>query len=304
MGRETGFPTSRSEIGWLFQYPHSIYQHPPRFGFFPFYPSYGRSILLLSGILHECPQLEELALRNLSDVDCAPCFSDSEDFDFPTLTKIVHLPKLKKASFYYAGIALTQQLMAQFTFPNLESLDLCYLENVTPVLQLVYTQALTRLPLRRLRIESSLFNELKLVNLLRRLPSLVMLELVDCEDASSGLLRVCAHFDPALHLADQIFHRAYLLRSLGSAPSWSRSPSMDVHPSIGTRCAHSLNQDYPPTPMRTPAFKARRLFVLLNPQLPRHPRQLPRTPVHDPTLPLEMRIPLCIWGHFVSVPST
>ncbi|KAJ7935728.1 hypothetical protein B0H13DRAFT_2246853 [Mycena leptocephala] len=149
----------------------------------------------LLGILHECPQLEELALRNLSDVDCAPCFSDSEDFDFPTLTKIVHLPKLKKASFYYAGIALTQQLMAQFTFPNLESLDLCYLENVTPVLQLVYTQALTRLPLRRLRIESSLFNELKLVNLLRRLPSLVMLELVDCEDASSGLLRVFVHLD-------------------------------------------------------------------------------------------------------------
>ncbi|KAJ7610682.1 hypothetical protein B0H17DRAFT_723955 [Mycena rosella] len=144
----------------------------------------------LLGILRECPQLEELALRNLSDVDCAPCFSSSEEFEFPVLTKIVHLPRLKKASFYYAGIALTQQLMAQFTFPNLESLELCYLENVTPVLQLVYTQALTRLPLRHLRIESSLFNELKLVNLLRRLPSLVRLELVDVEDASSGLLRV------------------------------------------------------------------------------------------------------------------
>ncbi|KAJ6585063.1 hypothetical protein B0H19DRAFT_1206683 [Mycena capillaripes] len=150
----------------------------------------------LLGILRECPHLEELALRNLSDVDCAPCFSDSEDFDFPTLTKIVHLPRLKKASFYYAGIALTQQLMAQFTFPNLESLELCYLENVTPVLQLVYTQALTRLPLRRLRIESCLFNELKLVNLLRRLPSLVTLELVDVEDASSGLLRGLSSSQP------------------------------------------------------------------------------------------------------------
>ncbi|KAJ7095806.1 hypothetical protein B0H15DRAFT_774244 [Mycena belliarum] len=145
----------------------------------------------LLGILRECPQLEELALRNLSDVDCAPCFSSSDDFDLPTLSKIVHLPRLRKASFYYAGIALTQQLMAQFTFPNLESLELCYLENVTPVLQLVYTQALTRLPLRHLRIESCLFNELKLVNLLRRLSSLVKLELVDVEDASSGLLRVC-----------------------------------------------------------------------------------------------------------------
>ncbi|KAJ7761597.1 hypothetical protein DFH07DRAFT_422569 [Mycena maculata] len=143
----------------------------------------------LLGILRECPHLEELALRNLSDVDCAPCFSPCEDFDLPSLTKVVHLPRLKRASFYYAGIALTQQLMAQFTFPNLESLELCYLENVTPILHLVYTQALTRLPLRRLRIESSLFNEMKLMNLLRRLPSLVTLELVDVEDASSGLLR-------------------------------------------------------------------------------------------------------------------
>ncbi|KAJ7134701.1 hypothetical protein C8R44DRAFT_609913 [Mycena epipterygia] len=150
----------------------------------------------LLGILRECPQLEELALRNLSDVDCAPCFQHSEDYDFPQLTKIVHLPRLKRASFYYAGIALTQQLMAQFTFPNLESLELCYLENVTPVLQLVYTQALTRLPLRHLRIESSLFNELKLVNLLRRLPSLVTLELVDVEDASSGLLRGLSSSQP------------------------------------------------------------------------------------------------------------
>ncbi|KAJ7819401.1 hypothetical protein B0H14DRAFT_3089406 [Mycena olivaceomarginata] len=144
----------------------------------------------LLGILRGCPELEELALRDLSDVDCAPCFSDSDSYDFPQLTKIVHLPRLKKASFYYAGIALTQQLMAQFTFPNLEFLELCYLEN------LVYTQALTRLPLRRLRIETSLFNELKLVNLLRRLPSLVTLELVDCEDASSGLLRGLSSSQP------------------------------------------------------------------------------------------------------------
>ncbi|KAJ6477361.1 hypothetical protein C8R47DRAFT_984900 [Mycena vitilis] len=150
----------------------------------------------LLGILRECPQIEELALRNLSDADCAPCFSPPEEFDFPTLTKIVHLPRLKIASFYYAGIALTQQLMAQFTFPNLESLELCYLENVTSVLQLVYTQALTRLPLRRLRIESCLFNELKLVNLLRRLPSLATLELVDNEDASSGLLRGLSSSQP------------------------------------------------------------------------------------------------------------
>ncbi|KAJ7288255.1 hypothetical protein C8J57DRAFT_510974 [Mycena rebaudengoi] len=150
----------------------------------------------LLGILRECPQLEELALRNLSDVDCAPCFSHSEDYDFPSLTKVVHLPRLRKASFYYAGIALTRQLMGQFTFPNLEWLELCYLENVTPILNLLYTQALTRLPLRHLRIESCLFNELKLVTLLRRLPSLVALELVDVEDASSVLLRALSSSQP------------------------------------------------------------------------------------------------------------
>ncbi|KAJ7259516.1 hypothetical protein B0H12DRAFT_1108446 [Mycena haematopus] len=154
-----------------------------------YFNSHTPSAKTLLGILRECPQLEEICLRNFPDVDCPPCFSDSERFDFPQLTKIVHLPRLKKASFYSAGIALTQQLMAQFTFPNLEFLELCFLENVTPVFQLVYTQALTRLPLRHLRIETSVFNELKLVNLLRRLPSLVSLELVDCEDASSGLFR-------------------------------------------------------------------------------------------------------------------
>ncbi|KAJ7212035.1 hypothetical protein GGX14DRAFT_564526 [Mycena pura] len=149
----------------------------------------------LLGILRECPQLEEFALRNLSDVDCAPC-PHSEDFDFPVLTKVAHLPRLKRASFYYAGIALTRQLMAQFTFPNLESLELCYLENVTPVLQVVYTQALTCLPLRRLRIESCLYNEQKLLAVLRRLPSLVTLELADVEDASSGLLRGLSSSQP------------------------------------------------------------------------------------------------------------
>ncbi|KAF7298992.1 F-box domain-containing protein [Mycena indigotica] len=149
---------------------------------------------VLLGILRECPQLEEFALRNFSDVDCAPCFTPT-DFEFPTLTKIAHLPKLKRVVFYCAGFALTRQLMAQFSFPNLESLELSYLENVTPILQLLYTQSLTYLPLRKLRIESCLFNEQKLLALLRR-TSLVELELVDVEDASSGLLRGLSSSQP------------------------------------------------------------------------------------------------------------
>lgn len=142
-------------------------------------------------ILRQCPELEELALRNMSDVDSDPCYAPpSEEYAPPPITKTVNLPRLKKVSFYYAGIAMARQIMAQITFPNLESLELCYMENVTPVLQLLYTQALIRLPLRYMRIESSLFNELKFLNLLRRLPSLVTLELVDVEDASSNLLKV------------------------------------------------------------------------------------------------------------------
>lgn len=143
------------------------------------------------GILRQCPELEELALRNMSDVDSDPCYArPSEDYDPPPTAKTIHLPRLTKASFYYAGIALTRQIISQITFPNLESLEMCYLENVTPVLQLLYVQALTRLPMRFLRIESCLFNELKFLNLLRRLPSLVTLELVDNEDVTSSLFKV------------------------------------------------------------------------------------------------------------------
>lgn len=105
-------------------------------------------------------------------------------------SQLVQLPRLTKVSFYYAGIALARQIMSRITFPALESLEFCYLENVTPIIQLLYTQALIRLPLRYLRVESCLFNEMKFVNLLRRLPSLITLELVDVEDVSTSLMRV------------------------------------------------------------------------------------------------------------------
>lgn len=148
------------------------------------------SAATLLDILRQCPELEELALRNMSDVDSDPCYpSPSDDFAPPPTTRNVHLPKLKKVLFYYAGIALARQIMAQVTFPNLESLEMCFMENVTPVLQFLYTQALTRLPMKTLKIETCLFSELKFLNLLRRLPSLTTLELVDVDDASSNLLK-------------------------------------------------------------------------------------------------------------------
>jgi hypothetical protein len=144
----------------------------------------------LLDILRQCPELEEIALRNMSDVDSNSCSSVMvHDPDLPIANRI-HLPRLKKMSFYYAGIAHTREIMAHISFPNLESLELAYLENVTPLLQLLYAQALTRLPLKFLRIETCMFNELQFVNLLRKLHSIVTLQLVDIEHISYQSLKV------------------------------------------------------------------------------------------------------------------
>ena len=157
-----------------------------------YFNAYTPSANTLLEILRQCPDLEELALRNMSSVDSEACTPRSKESDSSgPLCKSVQLRKLTKVTFYYAGNALTRQIMSHISFPNLEILEMSYLENVTSVLHLLYTQALTRLPLRLLRIETCLLNELKFVNLLRRLPSLVTLELVDVEDVSPILLKVC-----------------------------------------------------------------------------------------------------------------
>ncbi|KAG6890839.1 hypothetical protein C0995_003272 [Termitomyces sp. Mi166 len=145
-------------------------------------------------VLHECPNLEELVLRNISSVDSDTCRSD--DFAPPPLSKLIQLRRLTRISFYYSGVGLTRQIMAHIAFPNLESLEMCYLENVTPVLQLLCSQASTRLPLLYLRIESCLFNEMKFVNFLRRVPSLVSLELIDIDDTLSSFLKGLSSSQP------------------------------------------------------------------------------------------------------------
>ena len=158
-----------------------------------YFHAFAPSIHTLIDALRECPMLEELSLRNLSDVDSDPCYNvtSEEHVSLPSLLasgKAVSLPHLKKVTLYYAAVG--KQLMACISCPNLESLEMCYMENVTTVLYLLYTQALTKLPLRFLRIESCLFNEMKFLNLLRRLSSLETLELVDVDDASSSFLKV------------------------------------------------------------------------------------------------------------------
>lgn len=104
-------------------------------------------------------------------------------------TRVIRLPRLSKASFHCAGIVRSRMILDQLLFPALESLEFCYLNNITPILQRMEMQSLTSLPLRHLRIESCLFSELTLVHLLRRLPSLTTMELVDIEDVSSNFLR-------------------------------------------------------------------------------------------------------------------
>ena len=153
-----------------------------------YFNQFSPSVDTLMEVLRQCPELEELVLRNMSDVDPDTCFPPKETI---VTHRILQLPRLLKASFYYAGVMRTHALLGQISLPALESLDFCYLDNLTPVLQHLQTQSLISLPLRYLRIESTFFNELKLIKLLRNLPTLVTFELIDSGDASSNFLKVC-----------------------------------------------------------------------------------------------------------------
>ncbi|CCM03557.1 uncharacterized protein FIBRA_05693 [Fibroporia radiculosa] len=161
------------------------------------------SLDTLLEVLRACPQLEELALRNMSDVDLEsysvskPSLFDHEGPPGPLVrvsdTKTVQLPYLAKISFYYCGNLRTRTILGLLSFPALERIELCFLDNVSPLIEHLQRQSLTRLPLRHLRIESCFFNELRLIRLLRRLPSLTSLEFVDMEDVSSNLLKSVSH---------------------------------------------------------------------------------------------------------------
>ncbi|KAI5123116.1 hypothetical protein M0805_001472 [Coniferiporia weirii] len=157
------------------------------------------SVATIVSVLRACPGLEELALRNMSDVESGFC----SDFDakegqmasgnnnnvlFPKESDMVCLPRLRKASFYYAGIERMQAVFSQLLFPALERVEFSYMDNLTPIIKHLKRQSFSSLPLVQLRIESCFFNELKLVRLLRRLPTLQTLELVDVEDISSNFL--------------------------------------------------------------------------------------------------------------------
>ncbi|TFK28047.1 hypothetical protein FA15DRAFT_678688 [Coprinopsis marcescibilis] len=162
-----------------------------------YYNGLAPSATTLLSILRQCPELEEIALRNLSNVDSNSCFPTcgDQEVSLANTQKAIYLPRLTKASFYYAGIA--RQIMTCISCPKLEWLELCYLENVSNVIQVLYSHALTKLPLRHLRIEMCVFNELEFIGFLRRIPSLHTLELVDVEDATSSFLKALSSSQPS-----------------------------------------------------------------------------------------------------------
>lgn len=165
-----------------------------------YWNGFSPSVDVILKTLRACPQLEELVLRNMSDVDpesCTSLVSEATEHDDYVLarvsdTRAINLPRLRKASFYYSGNLRTRTILGLLTFPALECVELCYLDNVSPMLEALRRQSLTVLPLRHLRIESCFFNELRFARLLQRLPALTSLELVDVEDVTSNLMRVSA----------------------------------------------------------------------------------------------------------------
>ncbi|TFK96851.1 hypothetical protein BDV98DRAFT_485333, partial [Pterulicium gracile] len=146
------------------------------------------SVDSLLSVLRTCPELQTLELRNMSDVDIEGChspFSDNEDYfgsGSGSGSSSVHLPRLTKLVFNNSGIVRTLLLMHQLTYPSLRSLELSFLQNITPVLDALYETSLTRLPLRVLRVESSWFDIARMGALLRRLNGLRELVFVDVED--------------------------------------------------------------------------------------------------------------------------
>lgn len=166
-----------------------------------YWNGFAPSVVTIMDVLRACPKLEELALRNLTDVETAFC----PDFDgksdqassvvtnsmlYPKESDMVCLKRLRKASFYFAGAERMLAVFAQLIFPALERLEFSFMDNITPIIKHLKRQSFSSLPLRHLRIESCFFNELKLMRLLRHLSGLRTLELVEVEDISPSFLKV------------------------------------------------------------------------------------------------------------------
>lgn len=136
-------------------------------------------------LLRQCPLLEELHIRNMSDIDGD--INDVGLYAYDSNTFSVPLKYLRTLTFYYSGVVRTCAFLHYVHVPSLTHLELSFLDNITSCLKYLEDQAPA---LRSLRIEASLFNEFKLMRLLRRISTIEKLELVDVEDVSAHLLKV------------------------------------------------------------------------------------------------------------------
>lgn len=257
-------------------------------------------------ILRACPYLEELALRNMSDVDAGTCLTESDVPEYDETkermvrvndSRMINLPRLAKASFYYSGTLRTRTILRLLSCPVLEHIDLCFLDNVSPMIEYLRRQSLTRLPLRHLRIEGCFLSELKLARFLQRVPSLVSLELVDVEDVSSNLFKVhpksidilITFRLTSLRSNSQHPHQ----RSPGYAPSCPHSVLRVVPLLNGKACAPSSNRDSPRTPVLSQEHKRHlHLFPTFDLSGLSRPR---RHPLQLTPLPCPARVPLLPW---------
>ncbi|KAJ3538337.1 hypothetical protein NM688_g6535 [Phlebia brevispora] len=197
-GGETPSLTFCSLTSFNFGWDIRLVSHLRTLSLSGYWNGFSPSADVILGIIRACPHLQEIVLRNMSDVEVGSCagtqqeaseFDDTHERVRVSDTRMIQLPRLKKAAFYYSGTIRTRMILSLISCPALEEIELCFLDNVAPMIEHLHRQSLTRLPLRKLRIESSFFGELRLSKLLRRVPSLVTLELVDVEDVSVNLLR-------------------------------------------------------------------------------------------------------------------
>lgn len=150
----------------------------------------------LRSILESCPSLEELFLRNMSDLEpeCDELAAPKAQ-PLPMLT----LHRLHTLSLHYAGGLRAAILLGSLAFPSLRTLEISVMDSVTPVIEALSRQALSAitpmnlavgLPLENLRIESCYFDEYQFLKLLKRVPTIRKLSLVDLDDITSNTLNV------------------------------------------------------------------------------------------------------------------
>ncbi|EJU03085.1 hypothetical protein DACRYDRAFT_99472 [Dacryopinax primogenitus] len=137
----------------------------------------GVPMYLLLSVFRDCRKLESVRLESMADVRERPPNSGS-----------ILLPKLSQLVLASCGTNRAQYLLRILILPRLERLELDNLGEITQVLRDFDIKA-EHLPLRHIRVEACLFNELRLMHLFMKWSGIETIELIECEDVSDNLLR-------------------------------------------------------------------------------------------------------------------